>query len=97
MKYRWLSPYNVTEADLKKSIFKLTELDGVDLEGTFTNRKLKKFVKNSNNNQKTPKRGPLYEEKKLDTSGEELNQGEQTPLGVIIRGDGKRYLGGSGD
>ena len=71
MKYKWLGSYNVTKADLEKSVFKLAELNRVDLEGIFTGRKLKRFVEDFDNNQKTPERDPLYKKKKLDTSGEE--------------------------
>ena len=54
-------------------------------------------MEDSNDNQKTPEKGPLYEEKELDTSEEESNQGEQTPLEVTIREDNKGYLGDNGN
>ena len=97
MKYRWLNPYNITKVDLKKSIFKLTELNRVNLEETFVNKRLKKFVEDSDNNQRTLEKGPLYEEKKLNTSREESDQGEQTPLEVTIKEDDEGCLGDSGD
>ena len=50
-----------------------------------------------NNDQKTPEKGPLYEEEELDTSREESNQGEQTPLGVTIGEDGEEYLENNGN
>ena len=97
MKYRWLNLYNVTKADLEKSVFKLAELNGVNLEGAFISRRLKRFVKDSDNNQRTPEKGPLYKKKKLDTSGEESDQSEQIPLEMTIEEDNKGCLGGSGD
>jgi hypothetical protein len=33
--YRWLGPFRVTYADQKKGIYKLAELDGTALRGTF--------------------------------------------------------------
>ena len=73
------------------------ELDEVNLEGTFVGKKLKRFVEDPDNNQRTPEKGPLYEEKELDTSGEELDKGEQTPLEMTVGEDNEGCLEGSGD
>ena len=54
-------------------------------------------MEDPDDDQRTPERGPLYEEEELDTSGEESDQGEQTPLGVTVGEDGEGCLGGSGD
>ena len=95
MKYKWLGPYSVTEANLKKSIFKLAELDGVNLEGIFAGRKLKRFTKNFDNNQRTPKKGPLYKKKELDTSEEKSDQSKQTPLKMTIEKNNEGCLKGN--
>ena len=48
LKYKWLDPYYITNINLEKSIYKLTELDRVKLNKTFTNWKLKGFIKDLN-------------------------------------------------
>ena len=73
------------------------ELDRVNLKEIFAGRKLKKFMEDFDNNQKTPEKGPLYKEEELDTSGEESDQGEQTPLKMTVREDSEGCLGGNGD
>ena len=48
LKYKWLGPYRITNVDLEKLIYKLIELDRVELDKTFANQKLKGFIKNPN-------------------------------------------------
>ena len=48
LKYRWLGPYYITNMDLEKSVYKLIELNRVELNGTFTGWRLKGFIKNLN-------------------------------------------------
>ena len=43
LKYWWLGPYRITEANHSKSYYKLAELDGTPLAGTYAGRRLKLF------------------------------------------------------
>ncbi|PQE34126.1 retrotransposon nucleocapsid protein [Rutstroemia sp. NJR-2017a WRK4] len=44
LSYRWLGPFRVTYADPIKGTYKLAELDGIPLCGTFAGKRLKKFL-----------------------------------------------------
>ena len=48
LKYKWLGPYCIINMDLEKSVYKLAELDGVELDRIFTGRRLKGFIKDLN-------------------------------------------------
>ena len=43
--YRWLGPYRVSEAIQDKGYYRLQELDGVELRGTFAANRLKRFYR----------------------------------------------------
>ena len=49
LKYKWLGLYYITNMDLEKSVYKLAELNRVELNKTFAGRRLKEFIKNLNN------------------------------------------------
>ena len=82
LKYRWLGPYHIINMDLKKLIYKLAELDGVELNKTFAGRRLKGFIKNPNDKQIAPKIGPLHKKEAAAVLETERNPDEQTPLGI---------------
>ena len=92
LKYRWLGPYCITSVDLEKSVYKLIELNGVELNGTFTSRRLKEFIKDLNDEQIAPEVGPLHEEEAAEVLEAERSPDEQTPLKIPdknIDSDGK--------
>ena len=82
LKYKWLGPYYITSMDLEKSVYKLIELNGVKLDKTFAGWKLKGFIEDLNDEQITPKTGPLHKEEAVEVSEAERSPDEQTPLGV---------------
>ena len=48
LKYRWLGPYYIINVDLEKLVYKLIELNRVELDKTFVGRRLKGFIKDLN-------------------------------------------------
>jgi len=44
LSYKWLGPYKVHKAILKKGTYILEEFDGTQLAGTYLSNRLKKFV-----------------------------------------------------
>ena len=44
-RWRWLGPYRIVRADTEKGTYILSELDGVELPGTYTGSRVKQFVK----------------------------------------------------
>lgn len=43
--FRWLGPYRVSEANRDKGFYKLEEMDGTQLSGTFAGNRLKVFIR----------------------------------------------------
>ena len=44
LSYKWLGPYRVRKAILEKGTYILEEFDGIELSGTYSRNRLKKFV-----------------------------------------------------
>ncbi|KAM3152419.1 hypothetical protein ABEW05_007224 [Botrytis cinerea] len=43
--YRWLDPYRINKVLPNKSIYILKEMDGIPIDGIYSEARLKKFVK----------------------------------------------------
>src|SRR6266511_2497112 len=43
LNYRWTGPYRITESDSLKGIYRISELDGAVLRGTYADNRLKHF------------------------------------------------------
>ena len=43
LNYRWTGLYRITESDLLKEIYRVSELDSAVLRGTYVNNRLKRF------------------------------------------------------
>ena len=84
LSFWWLGPYRVVEANTKKGNYRLAELDGSEMEGTITGRRLKPYKERAATD--APQLLPDSDISESDESSDSsASENEETTIPVPIR------------